>query len=85
MAAGKAHTALGQTDKAVALLQKAAELDPSNEVARYRLARAYQSLGNQKRAAEEFQEYRRLKESLNSLRSLYRQVLENRVTAQTVE
>ena len=60
-------------------------LDPLNEVAHYRLGQAFQKLGNQERASREFAEFRRLRSALESLRGIYRQVLENRVTSQKVE
>lgn len=85
IAAGKAYTALKQPARAVELLEKAVALDPQNDVARYRLAQALQGMGNRERAEREFAEFRRLRGALESLRSLYRQIQENRVTSQKVE
>ncbi len=85
IAAGKAHTALGRPAKAVALLEKAATLDPQNDVARYRLAQALRGMGNRERAEREFAEFRRLRAAQESLRAMYRQIQQNRITAQTVE
>ncbi len=85
IAAGKAQIALGQPAQAIALLEKAAALDPANDVARYRLAQAYQGSGNRQAADREFAEFRRLRTSLESLRTLYRQIQETRITAQRVD
>lgn len=85
IAAGKAQIALGQPAQAITLLEKAVALDPANDVARYRLAKAYQGSGNRQAADREFAEFRRLRTSLESLRTLYRQIQETRITAQRVE
>jgi tetratricopeptide (TPR) repeat protein len=85
MALGKVLIATGKVDEAVPLLEKAAALDPSNEVARYRLAQAYQKGGNRPRAEQEMAEFRRLRAALESLGNIYRQVQENRITNQRVE
>ena len=85
IAAGKAQIALGQLAQAIILLEKAVALDPSNDVARYRLARAYQGSGNREGADREFAEFRRLRTSLEALKTIYRQLKETRVTAQKIE
>lgn len=85
IAAGKAQSALGQPAQAITLLEKAVALDPANDVARYRLAKAYQGSGNRKAADREFAEFRRLRTSLEALRTIYRQMQETRITAQKVE
>jgi predicted Zn-dependent protease len=85
IAAGKVLTSMGRPAEAVELLEKAAALDPFNEVARYRLAQAFQKAGNKQRADAELAEFRRLRAGLESLRGIYRQVQETRVTNQRVE
>lgn len=85
IAAGKVLIAADKAVEAISLLEKAAALDPFNEVARYRLSQAFQKTGNRKRASEELAEFRRLRASLESLRGIYRQVQENRITNQRVE
>jgi tetratricopeptide (TPR) repeat protein len=85
IAAGKAYSALKQPAQAVRLLEKAVALDPQHDVARYRLAQALKALGNQDRAEREFIEFRRLRSAQESLRTLYRQIQENRITSQTLD
>ena len=85
IAAGKVLISSGQPGRAVTLLEKAVSLDPSNEVAHYRLGQALHKLGKQEQANREFAEFRRLRSALESLRGIYRQVQENRVTSQKVE
>ena len=85
IAAGKAQIALGQPAQAITLLEKAVALDPANDVARYRLAKAYQGSGNRQAAEREFAEFRRLRTSLEALRTIYRQMQETRITAQKIE
>lgn len=85
IAAGKVLIASEQPARAVAVLEKAVSLDPSNEVAHYRLGQAFQKLGKQESAAREFAEFRRLRSALESLRGIYRQVQQNRVTSQKIE
>lgn len=85
IAAGKAQIALGQSAQAIILLEKAVALDPSNDVARYRLAKAYQSSGKSQAADREFAEFRRLRTSLEALRTIYNQIQETRITAQKID
>lgn len=86
IALGKTWTAQDRPDRAVPFLRRAVAIEPENEVAHYRLAQAYQKLGRKQEADEELEQFRKLRTTLESLRSLYRQVQENRgVTAQTVE
>lgn len=85
IAAGKALIATEKSDQAIPLLEKALSLDPSNEVAHYRLAQAFQKIGDRTRAEQELAEFRRLRSALESLRGIYRQVQENRITSQRVE
>lgn len=85
IAAGKVLISMGRSAEAVPLLEKAAALDPFNEVARYRLAQAFQKTGHKQRAEQELAEFRRLRSALESLRGIYRQVQENRITNQRVE
>lgn len=83
--AGKVLLSMNQNDKAIPLLEKAVSLDPSSEVAHYRLAQAFQRSGNKARAAQSLAEFRRLQSAAESLRGIYKQVLENRITAQRIE
>ena len=85
IAAGKVLISMDRSAEAIPLLEKATALDPFNEVARYRLAQAFQKTGNKQRAEQEFAEFRRLRSALESLRGIYRQVQENRITNQRVE
>jgi tetratricopeptide (TPR) repeat protein len=85
IAAGKVLISMDRSAEAIPLLEKATALDPFNEVARYRLAQAFQKTGNKHRAEQEFAEFRRLRSALESLRGIYRQVQENRITNQRVE
>jgi Tfp pilus assembly protein PilF len=85
IAAGKVLISTQKPDQAIPPLEKAVSLDPSNEVARYRLAQAYQKMGDKVRAEQELAEFRRLRSALESLRAIYRQVQENRITIQRVD
>jgi tetratricopeptide (TPR) repeat protein len=85
IAAGKVLISTDKSEQAIPLLEKAVSLDPSNEVARYRLAQAFQKTGNKARAEQELTEFRRLRSALESLRAIYRQVQENRITTQRVD
>jgi len=85
IAAGKAWTAQDLPERAVTFLRKAVAIEPENEVAHYRLAQAYLKMGQKQQADEELAQFRKLRAALESLRSIYRQVQENRITAQTVE
>lgn len=85
IAMGKILTATGEPGRAVAMLEKAVSLDAANEVAHYRLAQAFQKLEKKEDAEREFAEFRRLRASLESLRGIYRQIQENRVTSQKLE
>ena len=86
MGAGKVLAASGQWGEAVSLLEKAAALDPSNEVVHYRLAQVFQKQGDRPRAERELAEFKRLRASQESLRGIHREVLEKqRITSQRVE
>ena len=85
IAAGKAWTALEQLERAVELLRKAVEIDPDNEVARYRLAQAYRKMGLDQQATEQMNQFRKLRAAMESMRSIYKQVQRNPITAQSLE
>lgn len=85
IAAGKVLISIDRSAEAIPLLERAVALDQFNEVARYRLAQAFQKTGNKLRAEQEFAEFRRLRSALESLRGIYRQVQENRITNQRIE
>jgi tetratricopeptide (TPR) repeat protein len=85
VAAGKVLIALGRPSEAIARLTRAVALDPSSEVAHYRLAQALQKTGDRARAEQELAEFRKLRAAMESLRGIYRQIQENRITAQRVE
>lgn len=85
IAAGKALISMDKGSEAVPLLEKAAALDPFNEVARYRLAQAFKKTGDSRRAEQELAEFRRLRAGLEALRGIYKQVQEKRITVQRVE
>lgn len=85
IAIGKILIATGEAARAISTLEKAVLIDPANEVAHYRLGQALQKLGKKEDADREFAEFRRLRSSLESLRGIYRQIQENRVTSQKLE
>lgn len=76
LAAGKAWAVLGQPAKALAQLKEAAQLDPDNEVAHYRLSQVYRKLGRAEDAAREDAEFRKLRGAHDPVRALYQQVVE---------
>lgn len=85
IAAGKVLISTNRAEAAIPLLEKAAALDSWNEVARYRLAQAFQKTGNRAGAEQSLADFRRLRSAQESLRGIYRQVQENRITTQRVE
>lgn len=85
VAAGKVLIASGQASRAIELLTRAVALEPSSEVAHYRLAQALQKTGDRTRAEQELAEFRKLRAAMESLRGIYRQIQENRITTQRVE
>ncbi len=85
IAAGKAATAQALPERGLDFLRKAAEIDPNNEVAHYRLAQAYRKMGKTQEAEEELARFQQLRSAMESLRTIYRQVQGSRITAQKVE
>lgn len=80
VALGKALIAKSEYDRATQLLSQAVQIDPNNEVAHYRLAQAYRQLGRMDEAAEELEEFRRIREASEALGAIYRQVQRNPVS-----
>lgn len=85
IALGKVWISQGQPEKALTHLQEALRIDPENEVAHYRLAEAYRKLGRSQEAAEEMAAFKKLREASSSIATIYRQVQQSPITAQTVE
>lgn len=69
IAAGKALTALNRPQEALPYLQAAVTLDPQNEVAHYRLARACQKLGRTDEAARQFALFKQLQDAHRRFKS----------------
>jgi tetratricopeptide (TPR) repeat protein len=85
IALGKVWISQGQPAKALTFLQQAVRIDPENEVAHYRLAEAYRKLGRNQEGAAEMALFKKLREASSSIASIYRQVQQTPITAQTVE
>ena len=85
IALGKVLTATEQVDRAAGYLERAVEIDPENDVAHYRLARAYRQMGRSEEAAKELEEFRRVRSAMESLGAIYRQVQRSTVTGQTLD
>ncbi len=84
IAMGKVLTAMGQPQKALDYLLEATRLDPQNEVAHYRLAQAYRKLGRGEDADRERATFQKLRDSHAAIRSLYQQIQQRPVGAQTI-
>ncbi len=61
-----------QPGKATELLERSVSLDPTNDVAHYRLGMLYRQSGRTSDSAHEFAEYKKYKEMKDKLDSLYR-------------
>jgi tetratricopeptide (TPR) repeat protein len=85
IAMGKMSTARGEPEKAVEYLKRALKVDPENEVVHYRLAQAYQRMGDSRQSAQAMEEFRRLRAAAASIRTIYKQLDGSRITAQTAE
>ena len=85
IAVGKVWISQAQPAKALPFLQDAVRTDPGNEVAHYRLAQAYGKLGRSQEAREEMALFKKLREASSSIASIYRQVQQTPITAQTIE
>lgn len=85
IAAGKALAAAGRIEEALTMLRQAESLDPSNDVVHYRLAQVLQKKGDRQAAEKELAEFRRYRQAGESLRSIHREVMDKRITAQRVE
>ena len=85
IALGKVWISQGQPAKASTSLQEAVRIEPENEVAHYRLAQAYRKLGRSQEAGEEMALFKKLREASSSIASIYRQVQQIPITAQTIE
>ena len=85
IALGKVHTVRGEADKALTYLEKAARLDPENEVVHYRLSQAYRKLGRLDDAKREAKQFEELREAAASIGRIYEQVQRKPVIEQSVE
>jgi len=63
---------MNQTDKALALLEDAVKLEPTNATAHYRLATLYRKMGRADDAKREVEVYKKLKETKEKLRAVYK-------------
>jgi Flp pilus assembly protein TadD len=67
----KALIAMNQPEKAVPLLERAAQLEPFNATIRYHLSMVYRKVGRTGDAQRELAEFRRLKELKARLNDVY--------------
>ena len=63
-----------QPGNAIDLLERALSLDPTNDVAHYRLGMLYRQAGRSADSAQQFQEYKKYKEMKDKLDSLYQEM-----------
>lgn len=63
-----------QTDKAMTLLEQTVELDPTNEVAHYRLATLYRNKGRTEDAKREVELYKKYRDTKEKLRTIYKEL-----------
>jgi cytochrome c-type biogenesis protein CcmH/NrfG len=66
---------LEQPDKALALLEEAIQLEPTNETAHYRLAMIYRTKKRTEDYKHELQVYQELKDAKEKLRATYKELL----------
>jgi tetratricopeptide (TPR) repeat protein len=66
--------ATNQPEKAEALLQRAARLEPYNAVTHYRLSMVYRTLGRTADARRELSEFQRLNKMKDHLKEIYREM-----------
>ena len=85
IALGKVHTVRGEAAQALAYLEKAARLDPENEVVHYRLSQAYRKMGRLDDAKREAKQFEELREAAASIGRIYQQVQRKPVVEQSVE
>lgn len=73
---GLAKTLIGmnQTDKALALLEDAVQLEPTNATAHYRLGTLYRKMGRADDAKRELELYTKFREMKEKLRALYKEL-----------
>ena len=65
---------MNQTDKALALLEDAVRLEPTNATAHYRLATLYRKMGRADDAKREMELYKKFKEMKEKLTALYKEL-----------
>ena len=65
---------LNQPEKALALLEQAVKLDPTNATAHFRLSTLYRQMGRTADAQRELEEYQKYKAMKEKLRETYRQM-----------
>jgi tetratricopeptide (TPR) repeat protein len=70
----KAYLLMQQPEKALPLLQRAVELDPTNAVAHFRLSTLYRHAGKEADAKREFELYQKYKDMKSKLSNLYKQM-----------
>ena len=63
---------MNQTDKALAVLEDTVKLEPTNATAHYRLATLYRNVGRTDDAKREVEVYKKLKETKEKLRAVYK-------------
>ena len=66
---------MNQSDKALALLEDAARLEPTNAVVHYRLGVLYRKMGRVDAANGEVDLYKKYKEAKEKLRTLYQEMM----------
>ncbi len=65
---------MDQSDKALALLEEAVQLEPTNATAHYRLATLYRKMGRADDAKREMELYKKFKEMKEKLSALYKEL-----------
>ncbi|MHB1023517.1 MAG: tetratricopeptide repeat protein [Acidobacteriaceae bacterium] len=70
----KALIAMQQPAKAIPLLERAVKLDPTNDIAHYRLSTLYRQSGREVDAKREFAEYQKYKTMKERLSNLYKKM-----------
>jgi Flp pilus assembly protein TadD len=65
---------MNQPEKALKLLERAAQMDPTDATIHFRLGTVYQRLGRKVEAQNEIEQYRKYKELKNKLRETFREL-----------
>ncbi|GGH05571.1 tetratricopeptide repeat protein [Silvibacterium dinghuense] len=70
----KAYIALDQKDKALPLLERVVQLDPTNATAHYRLSTLFREQGRTEQARAELEQFQKYRQMKDKLRAMYKEL-----------